>query len=60
MVAQWVLMPVTAIAYSSFSAFYSQTRLLFGRYLDKFDVTQKATHASVAAAKQLKKHSSHK
>lgn len=55
MVAQWVLMPITAVAYSSFSAFYSQTRLLFGRYLDKFDVTQKATHASVAAAKELKR-----
>lgn len=43
MLLQWVLMPVTAIGYSSFSAFYSQTRLLFGRYLDKFDVTDKAT-----------------
>lgn len=42
MVAQWVLLPVTAIFYNSFSALYSQTRLLFGKYLGKFDVTEKA------------------
>src|SRR5690606_3879472 len=30
MVTQWVLMPVTAIAYSSFSSFNAQTRLLLG------------------------------
>ncbi len=55
MVAQWFLMPITAIAYSSLSAFYSQTRLLLGRYLDKFDVTDKATHQSVTKAKQQSK-----
>lgn len=54
MVLQWVLMPVTAIVYSTASALYSQTRLLFGRYLDKFDVTEKATADSVARAKQAK------
>lgn len=43
MLLQWVLMPVTAIVYSSAAAFYSQTRLFFGRYLDRFDVTEKAT-----------------
>ena len=42
MVLQWVLMPVTAIVYSSASAFTSQTALLLGRYFDKFDVTEKA------------------
>lgn len=55
MVLQWVLMPVTAIVYSSMAAFNAQTRLLFGRYLDKFDVTEKATAASVARAKRRKK-----
>lgn len=43
MVAQWVLMPVTAICYSAASAFYSQTRLLFGRYMTVFNVTDKAS-----------------
>ncbi|MBC7746816.1 glycosyltransferase family 2 protein [Pedobacter sp.] len=42
MLLQWVMMPITAIAYGSAAAFYSQTRLMFGRYLDKFDVTDKA------------------
>lgn len=52
MVAQWVLMPVTAIVYSAISALYSQGRLFSGRYLDKFDVTDKATHQSVVRARQ--------
>ncbi|MDB5184069.1 MAG: conserved rane protein of unknown function [Candidatus Saccharibacteria bacterium] len=43
MVLQWVLMPVTAVVYSSASAFTSQTALFLGRYFDKFDVTDKAT-----------------
>lgn len=44
MVLQWVIMPLTAILYSSMSAFNSQTHLLFGKYLNKFDVTAKETH----------------
>jgi len=54
MVLQWFLMPFTAIAYSAAAAFNAQTHLLLGKYLDKFDVTEKATHASVARAKQAK------
>lgn len=54
MVLQWGLMPITAIVYSTISALYSQTRLFFGNYLDKFDVTEKATADSVARAKQAK------
>lgn len=42
MVLQWVLLPVTTIAYNSLSALYSQTRLMFGKYIGKFDVTEKA------------------
>lgn len=42
MLLQWLLMPVTAIAYGSLAAFYSQTRLALGRYMDEFDVTEKA------------------
>lgn len=45
MLAQWLLMPLTAIVYSSASAFTSQTALLLGKYFDKFDVTEKATVA---------------
>ena len=41
MALQWVLMPVTSIIYASSSAYYSQTRLLLGKYMDKFDVTEK-------------------
>lgn len=42
MMLQWVMLPVTTIGYNSFSALYSQTRLMFGRYMDEFDVTDKA------------------
>lgn len=42
MIVQWVLAPVLGIVYGASAALYSQTRLLFGKYLDKFDVTEKA------------------
>jgi cellulose synthase/poly-beta-1,6-N-acetylglucosamine synthase-like glycosyltransferase len=42
MVLQWVYLPITTVVYNSFAAFYSQTRLMFGKYIDKFDVTEKA------------------
>jgi len=42
MVVQWVLWPVTAIFFNSFAALNAQTRLMFGRYLEAFDVTEKA------------------
>lgn len=42
MIIQWVYLPVTTIIYSGLSALYSQTRLMFGWYLGKFDVTEKA------------------
>lgn len=42
MVLQWAYLPVTTIVYNSFAALYSQTRLMFGWYLSKFDVTDKA------------------
>lgn len=41
MVIQWILSPVIAIAYQSVAAFYAQTRLMTGRYMEKFDVTKK-------------------
>lgn len=42
MILQWVLSPVLGIVYSSTASLYSQTRLLFGKYLDRFDVTEKS------------------
>ncbi len=42
MVLQWLLMPIISICYGSAVALCSQTRLLLGRYLDRFDVTVKA------------------
>ncbi len=41
MVLQWILSPVVAIVYQSAAAFYSQTRLMLGKYMEKFDVTRK-------------------
>ena len=41
MVLQWVLMPITSILYQSIAAFYAQTRLMVGHYMEKFDVTKK-------------------
>ncbi len=41
MVLQWILMPITSIIYQSAAAFYSQTRLMLGKYMEKFDVTKK-------------------
>ena len=52
MVAQWVLMPVTGIVYNASAALTSQTALFIGRYFDKFDVTEKATVATVERAKR--------
>ncbi len=43
MLVQWIFLPVTSIAFGSLAAFNSQTRLMFKRYLSKFDVTEKAT-----------------
>ncbi len=54
MLLQWCLMPVTAIVYSAASAFNAQTHLLLGKYLDKFDLTEKGTHQSVARARAEK------
>ena len=41
MILQWILSPIVAILYQSFAAFYAQTRLLTGHYMENFDVTRK-------------------
>ncbi len=55
MFTQWILMPVTAILYSALAAYVAQTRLMFGRYLDKFDLTEKITVDSLDKLKAKKK-----
>lgn len=42
MVLQWILLPVTTIGFNALAALNSQTRLMFGWYIGKFDVTDKA------------------
>lgn len=51
MVLQWLLMPLTSIGYGASASFNAQTHLMLGKYLDKFDVTDKATVASRELAK---------
>ncbi|MBQ3293731.1 hypothetical protein IJG96_01180 [Candidatus Saccharibacteria bacterium] len=41
MLFQWILMPITSILYQSLAAYYAQTRLMLGLYMEKFDVTKK-------------------
>lgn len=42
MVLQWAYLPITSIGFGALAALNSQTRLIFKRYLTKFDVTDKA------------------
>jgi len=57
MLLQWVYLPITGIFYSASAAIYSQTRLMLGKYLDKFDVTEKAvkTDAGTVGGHQVTK-----
>ena len=42
MVLQWLLFPVTTILFGAVAALNAQTRLLIGKYLEEFEVTDKA------------------
>lgn len=42
MILQWLFMPVTSIVFGALGAFNAQFHLFFGKYLEKFDVTEKA------------------
>jgi cellulose synthase/poly-beta-1,6-N-acetylglucosamine synthase-like glycosyltransferase len=50
MILQWALAPFISIVYGSLAAFNSQTRLMFKRYLSKFDVTE---HAMVTTSGKM-------
>ena len=52
MLLQWFLMPVTSVVYGALSSLNAQAHLLFGRYLDKFDVTEKATVKEINRAQR--------
>ncbi len=43
---QWVFTPITSLFFGTFAAFNSQTRLMFKKYLTRFDITQKAVVTS--------------
>lgn len=51
MLIQWVLLPVTSIVYGSFAGLNSQTHLMLGRYLDKFNLTHKAVKTNKKSKK---------
>ncbi len=55
MLMQWAYLPVTTLVYNSFAALYSQTRLIRGKYLDKFDVTEKAVVSTSSSGEKIVK-----
>lgn len=54
MMLQWVYLPLTTIVYNGLSGLYSQTRLMLGKYMDTFDVTEKAVASDTKKEKKPK------
>lgn len=42
MVGQWMLFPITTLVFGALAALNAQTRLMFARYIEEFEVTEKA------------------
>lgn len=55
MVLQWAYLPITTLVFNSFAALYSQTRLMLGKYISKFDVTDKAVVSMTQRGKNVAK-----
>lgn len=53
MLIQWIYLPFTTILYNGIAALYSQTRLMFGWYIGKFDVTEKAIKSQRAEVAKM-------
>lgn len=51
MVVQWIYLPITTILYNAFAAINSQTRLILGKYIDNFDITEKAVVSTTKGSK---------
>jgi hypothetical protein len=54
MVLQWAYFPITTLLFNCLAAFNSQTRLMFKKYLTKFDVTEKAVVTGTGRGKTFK------
>ena len=53
MLLQWILLPITSIAYGSMAALNSQTRLMLGKYLNKFALTHKGVKSKPKTPAEL-------
>lgn len=53
MYAQWVMLPVVTIVFSSFPVIDAQTRLMLGRYMEVFNVTEKVRKGKVSETSRI-------